>query len=39
VCSVLGTPQQNNRLLLAVATARAMRQGLSLLGITALDRL
>ena len=37
--SVLGSQQQNSRLLLAVATARAMRQGLALLGITAVDKL
>jgi len=35
-CRVLGTPEQDSRLLLLAAVARTMRAGLSLLGIRVL---
>jgi arginyl-tRNA synthetase len=38
-CKVLGSEQEDSRLLLAEATARAMRQCFTLLGITPLYRI
>ena len=36
-CRVIGTPEQNSRLLLIKAAEKAMRQGLNLLGIDVID--
>ena len=38
-CRVEGTPQQNARLLLCEATARVLRQGLTLLGVKVVERM
>jgi len=38
-CRVEGSPQQNERLLLCEATARVLKQGLSLLGVQTVDRM
>ena len=36
-CRVIGTPEQNSRLLLIMAAEKVMRQGLNLLGIDVID--
>jgi arginyl-tRNA synthetase len=38
-CRVEGTPEQNSRLLLCEATARTLKQGLSLLGVRTVERM
>ena len=38
-CRVIGTPEQNSRLLLIAAAEKVMRKGFDLLGIVTLDRL
>lgn len=38
-CRVEGTPQQNSRLLLCEATARVLKQGLTLLGVSVVERM
>ena len=38
-CRVEGSPQQNERLLLCEATARVLKQGLTILGVQTVDRM
>ena len=38
-CRVIGTPEQNSRLLLIAAAEKVMRKGFDLLGLATLDRL
>lgn len=38
-CRVEGSPEQNERLLLCEATARVLKQGLSILGVETVDRM
>ncbi len=38
-CRVEGSPQQNERLLLCEATARVLKQGLTLLGVSIVDKM
>ena len=38
-CRVIGSPEQNSRLLLVAAAEKVMRQGFDLLGIVTLDKI